>query len=363
MILARWTKLWLSVAVTAGSIAAAARAADDTGRFNGTWIATFAFNGQPVTMVSVHDTSGYKNYVITPEGRADVGDGKFSAADGKWTSSAAAPNDSGTYQFIDANTVFCKNALGQALLWQRDNAPMPPVIGAAANTLPQGTNFAAVKASQAIDVARKMAYAWHADAMLISARVFAPSNDGTVNLLVNPSAFTMYFYSPSTTSGLAIVSAAPVGTFYGTNPPATSPGTIFRPISPQALDLTDAVAAVRQVGFNGGMSQAEMYFCQENGKPIRLIWALFTGEPYPRVVSAASGAVLSPFVAFDDKVADYNQLAAETQAAIARMRGSRRPAPERFCLGRNALLVRQRAVRRRRRGRFAAGIFGKLLRG
>jgi hypothetical protein len=154
----------------------------------------------------------------------------------------------------------------------------------------------------------------------------ASTNDGTVNLLVNPQAFTMYFYSPSTTSMVTVVSGAPVGTFYSTNPPTTnSPTAIFLPIPPKALDLTDAVAAERQAGFNGGMEQAELNYYQENGKPIRLVWALFTGEAYPRVVSAASGAVLSPFVAFDDKVADYNKLAADTQAALARMKATGRP--------------------------------------
>ncbi len=68
-----------------------------------------------------------------------------------------------------------------------------------------------------------------------------------------------------------------------------------------------------------------MSFEQKNGKPMRLVWVLDTDEMYPRLVSAATGAVLSPFEVFDDKVADYNKLAAETQAAVARMRQSMGP--------------------------------------
>jgi hypothetical protein len=168
------------MALIAGSIgpASAARAADDTARFYGKWKINFDYNGQSFIMESVHDSDGYKNYVLLPQGSADIGDGKFSAVDGKWTSSAAAPNDSGTYKFMDANTVSCSNAAGQTVVWQRDNSALPPIIGADAkspasgNMLPQGANLAAVKISQAIEVGRKMANVWHADAILINASVY-----------------------------------------------------------------------------------------------------------------------------------------------------------------------------------------------
>ena len=59
------------MALAAGLIAMATTASgsDDTARFNGTWQTSFSFNGQMVTMVSVHDGSGYKNYVVSPRRR------------------------------------------------------------------------------------------------------------------------------------------------------------------------------------------------------------------------------------------------------------------------------------------------------
>ena len=318
------------MALIAGSIglAAPAQAADDTARFYGKWKTTLDYNGQGVPFVSVHDASGYKNYVLIPQGSADVGDGNFSAVDGKWTASAAAPNDSGTYKFMDANTVYCTNATGQGVLWQRDNTPLPPILNggpvAAPNMLPAGTNLAAVKVSQVIETARIMARMWHPDAFLISAGVFHPSPDGTVNLLANPSAFSLQFYSPSTAQRAIISSNAPAGSLYGGPPTTTAAPPPLVPIPPQAIDLTVAFKNLQLFGFTGGVDQAYMNFSQRDGKPLRLVWVLETGEAYPRVVSAASGALLNPFIVFDDKVADYNQLVAEHQAALARMRGPRR---------------------------------------
>ncbi len=175
-----WTQFWICLSIGVGSIgyAGTAQVADDTARFYGTWKASFTYNGQTVVMESVHDAKGYRNYVLIPEGAAPAGDGTFSAKDGNWSASATAPNDSGTYQFIDNNTAFCKNAIGQSLLWERDNTPLPPVIGAAGNAgnrLPAAANFAAVKTSQAIEVCRNIAQAWHADAFLVGVRVIGPT--------------------------------------------------------------------------------------------------------------------------------------------------------------------------------------------
>jgi TPR repeat protein len=120
------------MALAAGVIglAAVAHAADDTARFYGTWKTSFLYNGQTVTMLSVHDANGYKNYVVTPTGNQPFGDGTFSAANGKWTSSAAAPNDGGAYHFINASTVVCTNSAGQSVTWRREKAapttPTPP---------------------------------------------------------------------------------------------------------------------------------------------------------------------------------------------------------------------------------------------
>jgi serine/threonine protein kinase len=103
-------------------------AADDTARFFGTWAITFPYNGQTLTLVSVHDSSGYKNYLLVSGGRRPVGDGKFFAADGRYRAVAPKPNDAGTYHFIDNNTVVCTNAAGQTVTWRRYNAALPPVI-------------------------------------------------------------------------------------------------------------------------------------------------------------------------------------------------------------------------------------------
>jgi len=120
----RCARIWICNALVVGLIgmATVAHAADDTARFYGTWKTSFPYNGQTVTMVSVHDASGYKNYVVTPAGNQPAGDGTFSAASGKWTSSAAAPNNVGVYHFLNNNTVVCTNAVGQVVTWRRDKS-------------------------------------------------------------------------------------------------------------------------------------------------------------------------------------------------------------------------------------------------
>ena len=107
-------------------LAPAARAADDTVRFYGTWRTRFVVNGQTVTMISVHDANGYANYIVTPTGNAPAGSGTFSAANGKYKTSAPQPNDSGTYHFLDDNTVICSNAAGQTVTWKKEPAAAQP---------------------------------------------------------------------------------------------------------------------------------------------------------------------------------------------------------------------------------------------
>jgi TPR repeat protein len=102
--------------------APAARATDDTVRFYGTWRTSFVINGQTVTMISVHDANGYANYIVTPTGNTPAGTGTFSAANGKYKTSAPQPNDSGTYHFLDDNTVVCSNAAGQTVTWKKDKS-------------------------------------------------------------------------------------------------------------------------------------------------------------------------------------------------------------------------------------------------
>lgn len=111
-----------------------AYAGDDTARFFGTWKATVTANGQTATIISIHDASGYRNFVRTPTGDVPAGDGTFSAADGKWSSNAAYPNNGGVYHFVGNDTVIATNAAGQTVTWMRDKSAASP--SAAAPSLP-----------------------------------------------------------------------------------------------------------------------------------------------------------------------------------------------------------------------------------
>ena len=122
------------------ALSPAARAADDTARFFGQWKTTFTYNGQTVTVISVHDANGYNNYVLTPTGYTFAGSGAFSAANGIWFAAAAPPANGGTYRFVDSNTVVCSDAVGQTVTWRRDSTP----LGKAANSQPQPASAAPV---------------------------------------------------------------------------------------------------------------------------------------------------------------------------------------------------------------------------
>jgi hypothetical protein len=121
-----WPCLLVLVALLA--TASASFAAEDTARFSGTWKMEFTYSGQTITIASVHSNRGYTNYVLYSGRRWPAGDGPFSAANGKYSTSAAKPNNAGTYRFIDNNTVVCTNAADQTVTWKRDNAPLPPLI-------------------------------------------------------------------------------------------------------------------------------------------------------------------------------------------------------------------------------------------
>ena len=121
---------------------AAVRAADDTARFYGTWETTFPYNGQLVTIVSVHDASGYSNVVRTPTGDAPPVTGTFSAANGKWTSNAAPPNNVGVYHFVSNDIVVTTNAIGQVVTWKRKK-DSPAAAAPPAGSGPVDANVAA----------------------------------------------------------------------------------------------------------------------------------------------------------------------------------------------------------------------------
>ena len=140
-----WTRLCLSVAIAAGltGLVQAARAADDTARFYGQWKTSFAYNGQMVTVISVHEASGYTNYLVTPTGLTFAGSGAFSAANGIWLAAAAPPDNGGTYHFVDSNTVVCSNAVGQTVTWRRDRTPLGQAAGRTAPPASQPEEAAA----------------------------------------------------------------------------------------------------------------------------------------------------------------------------------------------------------------------------
>jgi TPR repeat protein len=119
-----WTKVCMCIALVVGLFGpgAAIHAADDTTRFNGTWEFTFPYNGQMLTMVSEHSGGTFKNHVRLPNGDTSVVQGQFSALKGRWTATADQPNDSGSYRFIDNDTVICTNAIGQTATWHRVGA-------------------------------------------------------------------------------------------------------------------------------------------------------------------------------------------------------------------------------------------------
>jgi uncharacterized protein len=120
-------------------------AADDTPRFYGTWKGTFSYNGQMVTMLSVHDAKGYRNYVVLPSGNQPADAGVFSAARGKWITTTADASDSGTYQFIDNNTFVTVDVSGLKITWKRDTTPRPtPSPGPQPNPSPQSRQKAFV---------------------------------------------------------------------------------------------------------------------------------------------------------------------------------------------------------------------------
>jgi TPR repeat protein len=138
---------WVVVLTLFLGLAGSAQAADDTARFNGTWKATFPYNRQTVTMVSVHNATGFANYFVVPTGYSPAGNGTFSAANGRYVTNAASPNNAGTYRFINNDAVICTNAAGQSLTWRREKTS-PPQVQAQAQPQPQAQQRAAPAATQ-----------------------------------------------------------------------------------------------------------------------------------------------------------------------------------------------------------------------
>lgn len=95
---------------------------DDTANFYGSWTASFPVNGQTMTVLSIHDANGYRNFNVTPTVNVPIASGSFTAANGRYRTNAPSPNDTGTYRFADPDTAVCTNAAGQTLTWKRQGA-------------------------------------------------------------------------------------------------------------------------------------------------------------------------------------------------------------------------------------------------
>ena len=119
---------WAASLIALLGMAPRGRASDDTARFYGQWKTTYTYNGQTITVISIHDANGFNNYLLTPTGYTFAGSGAFSAANGIWFAAAPPPLNGGTYHFVSNNTVVCSNAVGQTVTWKRDNTRLPGVV-------------------------------------------------------------------------------------------------------------------------------------------------------------------------------------------------------------------------------------------
>jgi Caspase domain len=131
----RWNGLCRNAVIAAGLLgclvlagdALKARAADDTARFYGQWKTTLIANGQPVTVISIHDVNGYRNYVASPMGFVLANSGPFLAVNGTWTAQDTSAH-SGAYHFVDDNTIVCSDTSGLTVTWKRDSTPLGPKV-------------------------------------------------------------------------------------------------------------------------------------------------------------------------------------------------------------------------------------------
>lgn len=314
MVQMRWARLWISVTLAGGllGVATAARAADDTARFYGTWKTEFPYFGVTVTMVSVHDSSGYKNFVLvpdgrTPMGRAPVGDGKFSAANGKFTATADKPNDSGTYQFSDNNTIVCTNSARQTVTWRRDPEKLPPVVGTAAPQYPSHVNatMAAVlaesrKRGMTDAVANSIELQWYPPRVPDSVKTFW---------------LKFSVYSPSTRIQCTVDVGGPNSGNPFCGPPMTGPIDRSLPPLPASfnLDLPDFIAFVRHSGLQGPIQSLQLRMAGATGTSKFPAWVLEIPDGpawVPLFVNAQDSKVVSWQRAMDPPNGSDEQLSA-----------------------------------------------------
>lgn len=131
---ARWAfrNVFVVLTVSLLTLVPAARGADDTARFYGTWKAIVPYNGRTITLLAVHDANGFTGWVVTPTGNTPTGTGTFSASNGHYTTSSPPPNNTGVYHFVTKDAVVCTNAAGQTVTWTRTTMPVPKAVPAPA---------------------------------------------------------------------------------------------------------------------------------------------------------------------------------------------------------------------------------------
>lgn len=257
-------------------LAASSFANDDTVRFFGTWKATTSVNGQSVTIISVHDSNGYKNYIQTPNGDVSAGTGSFAATNGKWSSNAAYPNNGGTYHFIDDDTVVATNSAGQTVTWARQKGAAAALkIVAAPAVLPDSYYPGKFPASykSTLEGSRKL---WMKDAVVVHVEV-----EGSYGI---PTAwFRFDLYSPSTGNFATHVVGGPMdgqSTFSFIQPINRS--RLGDPLPPDlTVDLPDAIASLRKAGFKGGFGVIRLDMSGASGTKPLPAWSIRVGGKTP----------------------------------------------------------------------------------
>lgn len=262
-------------------LATSAPANDDTARFYGTWKTTTTVNGQSVIVISVHDASGYKNYIQTPNGEVSAGEGTFAAENGKWSSNAVYPNNGGLYHFVNNDTVVATNSAGQTVTWVRDKAAAAKKSGpGGATTVPSVVlpdsyyprKFPASYKST-LEGSRKL---WMKDAVVVHVEV-----EGAFGI---PTAwFRFSLYSPSTGNFATYVVGGPANgqsTFSFIQPIDRS--RLGDPLPPDlSVDLPDAIASLRKAGFQGGLGVIRLDMSGATGTKPLPAWSIRVGGKSP----------------------------------------------------------------------------------
>lgn len=274
------SRIRLCLLIVIGFIATAqpSPAADDTARFSGTWATAIPFNGQTLTLFSVHDNSGFKNYLLYSERRWPVGNGKFSAANGRYTAAAPKPNDGGTYRIIDDNTIVATNNAGQTATWKRYNAPLPPLIENG------GYNYR-IKPSLngVLEAARKNLKD------LVFTYIEIQGIPGNLWL-------QYHLYSPSTGAIVTGWAGGPSnGKYSVTNWKPHDAAQIALPIDFK-VDFADAMAKLQSTGLKPvGLGVTRLEWTGATGTPQLLAWSISVGgnkSMGPMFVDAQSGALI-----------------------------------------------------------------------